>query len=1106
MRLVSLSVDNFRAIRQLDLEFAAGINVLHGPNDLGKSTIGAAIRAALLVPPSGTQVDSYASWFSGENPRVELTMIDGEGSWWKVKKTFSSTSASSAEMFHSKEGLTFALDCKAREVEERLRTLLAWGIPPPGGKGAPRGMPDSFITQAVLGGQDDADDILENSLAADAAESGKLRLTKALASLAQDPLFKSVLLRAQSEVDQFFTTTGQRKRGQGSRFTQAGERVRTIGDELDQRKALLQTSSAIESEVAELRRRHADVQATLDEANTELRATKERHVRGLQRDALVKREVETRKTIEEIAAKRAQLAAMERDVEQAQIIVGASKVALAEATAMVENKEAECRAAGETVRLAEGAEALRQKELKKAQLQKRAAELAGQVATATSKGTTLKLAIEARNSALAATHATVNAASEVERLTAEHERALENERNGAVELESSRALVAFVRWRSAVVVREESAKAQDSARRAEANATAKEKEASKVEREVAKAEAKLVVREAMLPTRARLDKLRELERKLEKAEAALGGGVNVVVRPRRAIDLTARVDGASPTSERLAKVRAFAADRALGLSIDKVAELEITAGSADARNLVESLRQRWETEATPVLGKAGVTDLAALVAATEALQRERLAAAEKVRDAQEIRADAKGLRDQAELHRQRASVAPITEDEADARREAIGNHDVADLEAHYAALKEPSEARVVQLHKELAKTQDTLQGQKTKKEADVRLAEFALAKARERSKEAEQLRKKRVATLPAIDLDVQDASLAEQILAIENEQTRVATQLRDLAVEADRDLERAKQGLAKATAARDKAKAEENKTRTALDDARKRHSGLEGAIGQFRPAVDLLDRSAAETAWKAATTALASIPLDSVATDDDLQRAEARVLGAHQKHSSVHDQLITKEGALAHVGGAALREEVERLEEARSVAESQQRVLETDADAWKLLRDTLRAVENEEGAHLGRALSVPVGKRFEELTHGRYKELRLDAALKAEGLGVTGATAEAQTVLEALSVGTRSQLAALIRLTIADQLRTAIVLDDHLVHTDVLRLTWFHELLRKVAVNAQVIIITCRPQDYLAGLKIPTEDPVVDVLGDTLRAIDLERVLQRHQAGAVPTD
>lgn len=1100
MRFVRLCIEDFRAIRRLDLEFGAGINVFHGPNDLGKSTVGAAIRAALLVPPNGTQAESYQSWFSGVSPRVELTLVDSEGRWWKVKKTFSSAAASSAEMFHSKDGLTFALDCRAREVEDRLRTLLAWGIPSPGGKGAPRGMPDSFIAQALLGGQDDADDILGQSLAADAAESGKLRLTKALASLAQDPLFKGVLLRAQGEVDQFFTTTGQRKRGQGSRFTQAGERVRAIGDELGQRKAQLQTSSAIESEVATLRQRLADTQAVLDEANMVLQATKERYARGIEREALVQREFETRTRFEEIDAQKTRLAAMERDIEQARIGVDARKADLATATAAVETKGAEWRAADEAVRVATGDEAVRQQELKKAQLEKRAAELAGQLATATSNGTTVKLAIEARNSARAAALAEATAVAEVDRATAARERALDMERKGAVELETSRALAAFVRWRAAVAVREESAKAQGSARRAEADASTKDEEASRIERELTQAEKKFSAREAALPTSAQLQALRELERELEKAEAALGGGINVVVRPRRPIDVTAQVDGSPATREGFTDARTFAANRALSLAIDEVVELEITAGSADARSLVELLRRRWATEVTPALEKAGASDLAALVAAIEALQRERLAAAGTLRSAQQLRADAKGLREQAALHRQRADVAPMSEEEAGSRKAVIGDHDLVQLEAHYAALNKPPEARVELLHQELAKTQGALQEQRTRSEEQARLAEFARSQARDRSKEAAEVHRLRIASLPATDLDAQDASGAEQLLAIGTELAKVKTQLQNLAIEANRELERARQVLDKATTARDEAKDGENKARAALDQARERHSGLEGAIGQIRPTVDALDRAAAETAWRAASSTLASIPVESTSGTDDLLQAETRVATALRQHAAAREELITREGALAHIGGAALREEVERLEEARSVVEGQQRALEIDADAWKLLRDTLRAVENEEGAHLGWALAGPVGTRFAELTGGRYRELRLDAALKAEGLGVAGATAEARTVLRALSVGTRSQLAALVRLTIADQLKSAIMLDDHLVHTDVSRLVWFQDFLRKVAVNAQVVVITCRPQDYLAGIEGPAETPVADIAGGTLRAIDLGRVLERHTA------
>jgi hypothetical protein len=101
-------------------------------------------------------------------------------------------------------------------------------------------------------------------------------------------------------------------------------------------------------------------------------------------------------------------------------------------------------------------------------------------------------------------------------------------------------------------------------------------------------------------------------------------------------------------------------------------------------------------------------------------------------------------------------------------------------------------------------------------------------------------------------------------------------------------------------------------------------------------------------------------------------------------------------------------------------------------------------------------------------------------------------------VLDALSVGTRAQLAALLRLSIADQMRSAIVLDDHLVHTDAARLSWFQDALRRTAVNIQVIVITCRSQDYLPLVGVPVDGPAtVDLGAGSVRAIDLARAVTR---------
>ena len=50
MKIRRLVVTDFAAIREVDIEFGPGLNVLYGPNDLGKSTLADAIRLALLLP------------------------------------------------------------------------------------------------------------------------------------------------------------------------------------------------------------------------------------------------------------------------------------------------------------------------------------------------------------------------------------------------------------------------------------------------------------------------------------------------------------------------------------------------------------------------------------------------------------------------------------------------------------------------------------------------------------------------------------------------------------------------------------------------------------------------------------------------------------------------------------------------------------------------------------------------------------------------------------------------------------------------------------------------------------------------------------------------
>jgi uncharacterized protein YhaN len=86
----------------------------------------------------------------------------------------------------------------------------------------------------------------------------------------------------------------------------------------------------------------------------------------------------------------------------------------------------------------------------------------------------------------------------------------------------------------------------------------------------------------------------------------------------------------------------------------------------------------------------------------------------------------------------------------------------------------------------------------------------------------------------------------------------------------------------------------------------------------------------------------------------------------------------------------------------------------------------------------------------------------------------------------------------LVRLALALQLQSAIVLDDHLVHSDLGRLEWFRDALRTTAAKTQVLVLTCRPLDYVDAKTLPGKDaPFRDVDART-RVVDLTRVIRRR--------
>jgi hypothetical protein len=206
------------------------------------------------------------------------------------------------------------------------------------------------------------------------------------------------------------------------------------------------------------------------------------------------------------------------------------------------------------------------------------------------------------------------------------------------------------------------------------------------------------------------------------------------------------------------------------------------------------------------------------------------------------------------------------------------------------------------------------------------------------------------------------------------------------------------------------------------------------------------------------------------------------------------EALLTRR-QINQVGGMIAREQRDQEREALEHLEKSGTELELEFCATKRLLDVLKEEEAQHGADLGRCLAGPVTASFLELTDsGRYSQVGFEPGLRVQNVK----TNEEDRDWGSLSAGTRDQLATLIRLTLAAHLKSVVVLDDQLAQSDPDRLLWFRDRLRaSVRVHGhQIIVITCRPLDYLAPeemLAATTDKSVSD--DGLLTVMDLRRVI-----------
>jgi len=1087
MRLQRLTVKHLRCVEQAAIKFGPGLNVLFGENDIGKSTLAQAIRAALLLPHTSSAGTALHSWVGGPNPSVELTFSTKPGAFWQVAKTFGSPGSS--ELRFSKDDSSYEHSAKGRKVDGELRELLKWGIRGPGGHGAPKGLPASFLSHALLGEQVSITKLFEVSLEDDSNDSARTILEGALSAMAQDPVFKAVLECAQVKVNEAFTATGKRKTGKKSPYHRMGQRIRELQDQLARERDAVDKSDRARQELVSANERLNEARQALVVAKAKATEVSQRTKLAGELDSAQERvKVATQwvREIEDFAAGvdtatqaldqlRTDHKALVATCEAQELALASAQTTLSQAQLRLVQSQSQEGDHDRTLRIANArrevaeletlysAVTLRLQEARKAAAARvTMAEASAACSAAQGRFSQAESAVDQARTKLAATQEHLTQLQELNRLARvrEAQQLVQAAREAAVERQA----------------------------RIDAAAAAS-CEAAQVQAQV----------DAMrLPDEHTFTALQTLDRDLQVALAQVSVGMAATLSPTSKLEIRLATDDGPPRTVEVSEPTTVEADRVVELLIAGVGQLRVVVGNAHQRQRAELLRQRWTTEATPVLEMAGAVDLASLRAllddqarlVTEA-ERLREQASSANGDAEDLRVRAAQLAsDEAKLLECESGLSTGDRVRVEARAAGLGPRWMEDLEARIASADKSLRAdqQAVQQHTDLLHRAATELATLREREAAARRSFDDLGNLGDLGSHGvvEPAKLESVA-----DLQARSERLANDLAA-----RRV--ELQTLSEQGSRELADSEAAV---TAAKQAVEVHNDQLQAIQDRARTTHDKVIAAdsrLTERRRRLAAMELDAALEQASAAKAQLAALPRpQSGLQPGEADLAEAAVLAATDAVEGLTVKAAAAQGAFEQLGGEVAREELNATSEAHVHAKREELELELDFDAYKLLAETLREVENTEGAHLGERLGKDVSDRFRDLTGYRYGDVSLDAHLRTRGIAVAGADRD----LGELSSGTQDQLATVLRLTIAEQLGTALILDDHLAQTHRRRAAWFSAVLQKAADHIQIIVLTARSEDYLAAEQIAVVEDTRDFAGGSIRAINMDRVIQRVSYG-----
>jgi hypothetical protein len=592
-----------------------------------------------------------------------------------------------------------------------------------------------------------------------------------------------------------------------------------------------------------------------------------------------------------------------------------------------------------------------------------------------------------------------------------------------------------------------------------------------------------------VPPPGALGPMRQLANELAAARGARDVGLVITVTPTSRFDLRVRKDGEEVDVASDSQPIDIEARAEVELGIGDIAIVHVRGGRRQAQDAARNLEDRWSREVVPQLVAASVTDLAGLDVKSAEAQKLDFSIGAKDAELNSLRAQLSALDGAADGLREAS-------DGAAACRAALGD---ADLDALAGDLKTLGTNAVSELRNRRQQLSDEIEaarGIANQAANDRTLAEERARHSRLALDAAVVARDNALAAFPD-GMDAALTSARSALAAAIKENEEVAAAFASLECEIDTRRKHIDAALSGARMVAAQTVAGVEAAQKQVTTANRDHAVEHGRLVELRKQRDAENLAAAEARLQEALASHDALPVPHrVVSEVEVSAAQKAAAAIRVDLEGIEREILRAHGALEQVGGAVARERLRDATEAFDLAARQEREIEAEYEAWKLLLEQMKEADAAQASNLGQALAPAIAGRFQELTRRRYETVQLTAQLATEGIVVSGAVRP----MEQISVGTREQLSTLYRLSLAEYLGSTIVLDDQLVQSDDNRMDWFRILLAEKARNFQIIVFTCRPEDYVVkGALVPEGSAVhTDSDGGFVRAVDLGRALRRR--------